>query len=112
MRVRCTLHCWRTRRCCRHVLSGALCREREDVIKTTQDERLKMLQDAILAREAEVEEGHSERVQAVTDRLLASKHDTFASIHKSRIKALRHFTEARKCGPLPFSTPRLACICL
>jgi hypothetical protein len=71
-------------------------REREQEIKKTQDARLKLLQDAILAREAEVEEGHSDRVQAVTDRLLASKQDLFSGIHKSRIKALRHFTEARK----------------
>ena len=47
--------------------------ERGAEIKAVQDERLLLLEQAILARETELEEGHTERVQAVTKRLLAGK---------------------------------------
>ena len=51
---------------------------------------------AIVAREAEVEEAAAERVRARTDRALAAKQGAFAAVQKRRIKALRHFSEARK----------------
>jgi hypothetical protein len=73
--------------------------ERERELQLTQNERLALLKQAILAREREVEDGHVDRVQATTDRLLAAKQGTFAAVQKQRVKAIRHFTQARKCEP-------------
>lgn len=75
-------------------------------IKAAQHERLALLQQAIAAREAEVEESHAERVAATTERLLAAKQGAFAALQKRRVKAIRHFMDSRKCGP----RPRASCV--
>jgi hypothetical protein len=72
--------------------------EREAEIQYTQDERFGLLQHAILAREAEIETGHADRVSATTDRLLAGKQAAFAALQKRRVKAIRHFMNCRKCA--------------
>ena len=73
--------------------------EREGQLQAAQDERLQLLKQAILVREGEIEDGHADRVQATTDRLLAAKQGAFAAVQKNRVKAIRHFSEARKCVP-------------
>ena len=73
---------------------------READIEVQQQKRLDLLEQAILTREAEVEGGNAERVRAKTDRLLAAKQGAFAAVQKERVKAIRHFGEARKCAGL------------
>jgi Cilia- and flagella-associated protein 91 len=70
--------------------------EREDEIEGSQEQRLVLLKDAILAREVEIEAGHRARVRKATDKLLAAKQLVFSTIQRDRIKGIRHFTEARK----------------
>jgi hypothetical protein len=70
--------------------------EREGEIQHTQNERFGLLQQAILAREAEVEMGNADRVSATTDRLLSGKQAAFAALQKRRVKAIRHFMDCRK----------------
>jgi DNA gyrase/topoisomerase IV subunit A len=72
--------------------------ERQAAIVAKQEERLALLRNAILTREAEVEEGHEERVRAKTDKLLAAKAGAFAAVQKERVKAIRHFGDARRCA--------------
>ena len=70
--------------------------EREDEIESTQESRLALLQEAIVAREQEVEAGHKARVQKATDNMIAAKQLAFSTIQRDRIKGIRHFTQARK----------------
>lgn len=72
-------------------------KEREDEIESKQVERLELLQEAIVAREMEVEAAHAQRVQSTTDNLLQAKQRAFSIIQKNRIRGIRHFMEARKC---------------
>ena len=73
----------------------------EAEIKRAQDERLALLETAIAAREAEVEDSHAERVAATTERLLAAKQGAFAALQKRRVKAIRHFMDCRRCVAPP-----------
>lgn len=70
--------------------------EREDEIESAQENRLALLQEAIIAREKELEAHHKARVQKATDKLLSAKQLAFNTIQRDRIKAIRHFTQARK----------------
>ena len=70
--------------------------EREDEIESTQESRLALLQEAIVAREQEVEAGPKARVQKATDNMIAAKQLAFSTIQRDRIKGIRHFTQARK----------------
>lgn len=79
-------------------------KEREDEIESKQNDRLHLLQDAIVAREMEVEAAHAQRVQDMTDNLLNAKQRAFGIIQKNRVRGIRHFMEARKCV-----TPQPAC---
>lgn len=79
-------------------------KEREDEIESKQNERLDLLQEAIVAREMEVEAAHAERVQSTTDNLLKAKQRAFGIIQKNRIRGIRHFMEARKCGSTLLAT--------
>lgn len=73
-------------------------KERENEIESKQIERLHLLQEAIVARELEVETAHAQRIQSTTDNLLQAKQRAFGIIQKNRIRGIRHFMEARKCG--------------
>jgi hypothetical protein len=70
--------------------------EREEEIASAQENRLTLLQEAIIAREREVEADHKARVQKATDNILSSKQFAFTTIQRNRIKGIRHFSEARK----------------
>eukprot|EP00892_Ulva_mutabilis_P003413 jgi/Ulvmu1/1443/UM011_0173.1 len=69
---------------------------RENEIESKQNERLDLLQEAIVARELEVEAAHAQRVQSTTDNLLQAKQRAFGIIQKNRIRGIRHCMEARK----------------
>lgn len=81
-------------------------RERENEIESKQTERLDLLQEAIVAREMELEAAHAQRVQSTTDSLLQAKQRAFGLIQRNRIQGIRHFMEARKYDPVQAVTFR------
>ena len=69
---------------------------REDDIKKLQNERLNLLQSALVEREKETEEKHAERVDEIRLKKTENKERAIAKIQRKRIKVLRKMFKARK----------------
>eukprot|EP00879_Flechtneria_rotunda_P018415 GHRR01019318.1.p1 GENE.GHRR01019318.1~~GHRR01019318.1.p1 ORF type:complete len:620 (+),score=247.57 GHRR01019318.1:678-2537(+) len=70
--------------------------EREEEIKSVQDERLALLENALQVREEEIEAAHRAQVAERSAALLAAKASKFAAIHTARIKTIRQLAAKRK----------------
>lgn len=71
-------------------------REREEEIHGVHDERLDLLEQALLVREEELDETAMRQVEARKAQLLQQKSSKFAEIQANRIKTMRQLVEARK----------------
>jgi len=70
--------------------------KREDDIKRLQNERLNLLQSALVEREKETEEKHAQRTEEIRLRKTENKERALAKIQRKRIKILRKMYKARK----------------
>ena len=70
--------------------------KREDDIKRLQNERLNLLQSALVQREKESEEKHSACTEEIRLRKTEEKERALAKIQRKRIKILRKMYKARK----------------
>ena len=70
--------------------------KREDDIKRLQNERLNLLQSALVEREKETEEKHAQRTEEIRLRKTEDKERAHAKIQRKRIKVLRKMYKARK----------------
>ena len=68
----------------------------EEDIKRLQNERLNLLQSALVEREKEIEEKHSQRIEEIRLRKTETKERSIAKIQRKRIKVLRKMFKARK----------------
>lgn len=69
---------------------------REDDIKRLQNERLNLLQSALVEREKESEDNHSRRIEDIRLKKTEDKEKSIAKIQRKRIKVLRKMFKARK----------------
>ena len=84
--------------------------DREDEILGVQDERLALLEQALIAREGDYDDTTARRIEDRKATLLAERADKFASIQAGRIKTMRHLTEARKYVEKPRKLQKLSVI--
>ena len=70
--------------------------KREDDIKRFQNERLNLLQSALVEREKESEDNHSRRIEDIRLKKTEDKEKSIAKIQRRRIKILRKMFKARK----------------
>ena len=70
--------------------------KREDDIKRLQNERLNLLQSALVEREKESEDNHSRRIEDIRLKKTEDKEKSIAKIQRRRIKILRKMFKARK----------------
>ena len=70
--------------------------KREDDIKRFQNERLNLLQSALVEREKETEEKHAQRTEEIRLKKTENKERALAKIQRKRIKVLRKMYKARK----------------
>ncbi len=70
--------------------------KREDDIKALQNERLNLLQSALVEREKETEEKHAQRTEEIRLKKTENKERALAKIQRNRIKVLRKMYQARK----------------
>jgi len=71
-------------------------KKREDDIKKLQNEKLNLLQSALLEREKETEEKNAQRTEEIRLKKTESKEKQVAKIQRKRIKILRKMFKARK----------------
>lgn len=69
---------------------------REGEIKRVQNERLNLLQSALVERERDLEEKHAERTEEIRLKKTEDKERALAKIQRKRIKVLRKMYKARK----------------
>ena len=69
---------------------------REDQIKRLQNERLNLLQSALVEREKDAEDKHATRTEDIRLRKTEHKERALAKIQRKRIKMLRKMYKARK----------------
>jgi len=69
---------------------------RENEIKRVQNERLNLLQSALVERERDLEEKHAERTEEIRLKKTEDKERALAKIQRKRIKVLRKMYKARK----------------
>lgn len=69
---------------------------REDDIKRLQNERLNLLQSALVEREKDNEEKHAHRTEEIRLKKTEIKERALAKIQRKRIKVLRKMYKARK----------------
>lgn len=69
---------------------------RENEIKRMQNERLNLLQSALVERERDLEEKHAERTEEIRLKKTEDKERALAKIQRKRIKVLRKMYKARK----------------
>ena len=84
--------------------------ERDDEILGVQDERLALLEQALLAREEEFDESTMRRVEGRKTGLLEEGTGRFAAIQAGRIKTMRHLIEARKYVEKPRKLHKLTIV--
>ena len=84
--------------------------DREDEILGVQDERLALLEQALIAREGDVDDVTARRVEDRKTALLQERADKFASLQAGRIKTMRHLSEARKYVEKPRKLHKLSVI--
>jgi hypothetical protein len=70
--------------------------KREDDIKRLHNERLNLLQSALVEREKESEEKHAQRTEDIRSKKTENKDRAIAKIQRKRIKVLRKMYKARK----------------
>lgn len=70
--------------------------KREDDIKRLQNERLNLLQSALVEREKDNEEKHAHRTEEIRLKKTEIKERALAKIQRKRIKVLRKMYKARK----------------
>lgn len=70
--------------------------KREEDIKRIQNERLNLLQSALVEREKETEEKHAQRTEEIRLKKTETKERALAKIQRKRIKVLRKMYKARK----------------
>ena len=70
--------------------------KREEDIKRVQNERLNLLQSALVEREKETEEKHAQRTEEIRLKKTENKERSLAKIQRKRIKILRKMYKARK----------------
>lgn len=70
--------------------------KREDDIKRLQNERLNLLQSALVERERDNEERHAHRTEEIRLKKTEIKERALAKIQRKRIKVLRKMYKARK----------------
>ena len=70
--------------------------KREDDIKRLQNERLNLLQSALVEREKLTEEAHAQRTEEIRLKKTENKERAIAKIQRKRIKVLRKMYKARK----------------
>lgn len=70
--------------------------KREDHIKQKQNERLNLLQSALVEREKDSEEKHAQRTEEIRLKKTENKERALAKIQRKRIKVLRKMYKARK----------------
>lgn len=70
--------------------------KREEDIKRLQNERLNLLQSALVEREKESEDNHSRRIEDIRLKKTEDKEKAIAKIQRKRIKVLRKMFKARK----------------
>lgn len=70
--------------------------KREDDIKRLQNERLNLLQSALVEREKESEDNHARRIEDIRLKKTEDKEKAVAKIQRKRIKVLRKMFKARK----------------
>mmetsp|Transcript_44861 Transcript_44861/g.60868 ORF Transcript_44861/g.60868 Transcript_44861/m.60868 type:complete len:284 (+) Transcript_44861:14-865(+) len=70
--------------------------KREEDIKRLQNERLNLLQSALVEREKETEEKHAQRTEEIRLKKTDDKEKALAKIQRKRIKVLRKMYKARK----------------
>ena len=70
--------------------------KREEDIKRLQNERLNLLQSALVEREKEAEEKHAQRTEEIRLKKTENKERALAKIQRKRIKVLRKMYKARK----------------
>ena len=70
--------------------------KREEDIKRVQNERLNLLQSALVEREKETEEKHAQRTEEIRLKKTENKERALAKIQRKRIKILRKMYKARK----------------
>ncbi|CAI2361398.1 unnamed protein product [Moneuplotes crassus] len=70
--------------------------KREDDIKRLQNERLNLLQSALVEREKESEDNHARRIEDIRLKKTEDKEKAIAKIQRKRIKVLRKMFKARK----------------
>lgn len=70
--------------------------KREEDIKRLQNERLNLLQSALVEREKETEEKHAQRTEEIRLKKTENKERALAKIQRKRIKILRKMYKARK----------------
>lgn len=70
--------------------------KREEDIKRIQNERLNLLQSALVEREKETEEKHAQRTEEIRLKKTENKERALAKIQRKRIKVLRKMYKARK----------------
>jgi len=70
--------------------------KREDDIKRLQNERLNLLQSALVEREKESEDSHARRIEDIRLKKTEDKEKAIAKIQRKRIKVLRKMFKARK----------------
>lgn len=70
--------------------------KREEDIKRLQNERLNLLQSALVEREKETEEKHAQRTEEIRLKKTENKERALAKIQRKRIKVLRKMYKARK----------------
>lgn len=78
---------------------------REDGIKKLHNERMNLLQSALLERERETEEKHATRIEDIRIKATEKKERNLAKIHRKRIKVIRKkFKERKKMQATTAST--------
>eukprot|EP01017_Pseudomicrothorax_dubius_P039014 TRINITY_DN5932_c0_g2_i4.p1 TRINITY_DN5932_c0_g2~~TRINITY_DN5932_c0_g2_i4.p1 ORF type:complete len:662 (+),score=209.52 TRINITY_DN5932_c0_g2_i4:124-2109(+) len=70
--------------------------KREDEIKIMQNERLNLLQTALIEREKDVEERNAQRIEEIKIRKTEQKNRLIAKIQRRKIKVLRKMLKRRK----------------
>lgn len=70
--------------------------KREEDIRRLQNERLNLLQSALVEREKETEERHAQRTEEIRLKKTENKERALAKIQRKRIKVLRKMYKARK----------------
>merc|ERR1719331_1444673 len=70
--------------------------KREEDIKRVQNERLNLLQSALVEREKVTEENNAQRTEEIRLKKMENKERAVAKIQRKRIKVLRKMYKARK----------------